>query len=79
MRSFLTKVGAFLWRDNRTGEITSHDIRHVFLMTGAVPNTAWLGGSVALDARCFIKTGPDLSPDDLAGTRWPLARPPHLL
>jgi thioredoxin reductase (NADPH) len=67
------------WRDNRTGEITSHDIRHVFQMTGAVPNTGWLAGCVALDAKGFIKTGPDLSPDDLAAARWPLARSPHLL
>jgi thioredoxin reductase (NADPH) len=67
------------WRDNRTGEITSHDIRHVFLMMGAVPNTGWLAGCIALDATGFIKTGPDLSKDDLAAARWPLARPPHLL
>ena len=67
------------WRDNRTGDISSHDIRHVFLMTGAVPNTAWLGGCVALDARGFIKTGPDLSHDDLSAARWPRARSPHLL
>jgi thioredoxin reductase (NADPH) len=48
-------------------------------MTGAVPNTRWLGGCVALDAQGFIKTGADLSPEDLAAARWPLARPPHLL
>jgi thioredoxin reductase len=27
----------------------------------------------------FIKTGPDLSPEDLASAHWPLARAPHLL
>ncbi|MGH8538642.1 MAG: fused response regulator/thioredoxin-disulfide reductase, partial [Gammaproteobacteria bacterium] len=27
----------------------------------------------------FIKTGPDLSRDDLAAAHWPLARRPHLL
>ena len=48
-------------------------------MTGAVPNTGWLDGCVALDAKGFIKTGPDLSQDDLAAARWPLARAPHLL
>jgi thioredoxin reductase (NADPH) len=67
------------WRDHRTGDVTSHDIRHLFLMMGAVPNTAWLAGCVALDAKGFIKTGPDLSQDDLAAARWPLARAPHLL
>ena len=67
------------WRDHQTGTSETHDIRHVFAMTGAVPNTRWLEGCVALDAQGFIKTGPDLSPEDLAAARWPLARAPHLL
>jgi thioredoxin reductase (NADPH) len=48
-------------------------------MMGAVPNTGWLDGCLVLDDKGFIKTGPDLSRDDLAATRWPLARPPYLL
>jgi thioredoxin reductase (NADPH) len=67
------------WRDSRTGVVETHHIRHVFVMTGAVPNTAWLDGCVALDGRGFIKTGPDLSPEDLTTAGWPLARPPYLL
>ncbi len=67
------------WRDNATGAVTTHDIRHVFSMTGAVPNTGWLDGCVALDEEGFIKTGSDLSKEDLDAARWPLARPPHLL
>jgi len=67
------------WRDNRTGEVTAHDIRHVFVMAGAVPNTGWLGGCVALDANGFIRTGPDVAQEDLAKARWPLVRAPHLL
>jgi thioredoxin reductase (NADPH) len=67
------------WRDNRTGTRETHDIGHVFIMTGAAPNTRWLDGCVVLDAKAFIKTGPDLSPDDLHAARWPLARPPYLL
>jgi thioredoxin reductase (NADPH) len=67
------------WRDKQSGEVEQHPIRHVFTMTGAVPSTAWLGGCVALDEKGFIKTGRDLSPEDLAAARWPLARPPHLL
>ena len=34
---------------------------------------------LALDAHGFIKTGPDLSHDDLVKYGWPLARPPYLL
>jgi CRP-like cAMP-binding protein len=30
------------WRDGRTGAVETNDIRHVFMMTGAVPNTGWL-------------------------------------
>jgi len=67
------------WRDNQTGTSETHAIRHVFAMTGAVPNTGWLAGCVALDAQGFIKTGVDLSPEALAAARWPLARAPHLL
>ena len=67
------------WRNTITGEVESGSIGHVFVMTGAVPNTSWLDGCVALDGKGFIKTGPDLSHDDLAAARWPLARPPHLL
>jgi thioredoxin reductase (NADPH) len=55
------------------------DVSHVFVMAGAVPNTNWLDGCVALDAKGFIKTGPDLSQDDLAAAQWPLARAPSLL
>ncbi|HYN09760.1 MAG TPA: FAD-dependent oxidoreductase [Vicinamibacterales bacterium] len=67
------------WRDDRTGGVETNDIRHVFLMTGAVPNTGWLERCVALDDKGFIKTGPDLSKDDLAAAAWPLTRPPYLL
>ena len=67
------------WRNTRTGETETRDIEHVFVMMGAVPSTAWLDGCVALDHRAFIKTGQDLTPDDLAAARWPRARAPHLL
>jgi thioredoxin reductase (NADPH) len=67
------------WKNTQTGQIEEHNIRHVFVMTGGDPNTPWLDGCIALDAKGFIKTGPDLSPEDLSAVRWPLARPPYLL
>jgi thioredoxin reductase (NADPH) len=67
------------WQNAGTGESQSHAIRHVFVMAGAVPNTQWLEGCVALDGKGFIKTGTDLTPEDLALRKWPLARPPYLL
>jgi thioredoxin reductase (NADPH) len=66
------------WRDG-TGAITSHDLKHVFLMTGAGANTGWLKGCVTLDEKGFVKTGSDLTKEDLAAARWPADRSPYLL
>jgi thioredoxin reductase (NADPH) len=49
------------------------------MMTGAAPNTGWLERCIVLDEKGFIKTGPDLSREDLAEAGWPLTRPPYLL
>jgi thioredoxin reductase (NADPH) len=67
------------WRNNQTGLTECHNIRHVFLMTGADPNTDWLDGCIALDSKGFIKTGLDLSPENLSTANWHLARKPYLL
>ena len=67
------------WRDKRGGKVETRDIRHVFVMTGADPNTDWLRRCVVLDRAGFIKTGVDLTPEDLASSRWPLTRLPRLL
>jgi thioredoxin reductase (NADPH) len=67
------------WRDKQAGATETHNIRHVFVMTGAAPSTHWLDGCLALDANGFIKTGPDLSKEELTAAEWPLARAPYLL
>jgi thioredoxin reductase (NADPH) len=67
------------WVNKATGARESHAIRHVFIMTGALPSTDWLAGCLALDPRGFIKTGPELSPEDLLTASWSVKRPPHLL
>jgi len=66
-------------RNGSTGTENVEAIRHLFVMTGALPATKWLEGCVALDDRGFVKTGPDLTPEDLDAARWPLTRAPHLL
>ena len=66
------------WHNNQTGQTEEHKIRHIFVMTGADPNTSWLDGCVALD-KGFIKTGQDLSPDNLSAAGWPIMRQPYLL
>ena len=64
--------------DKRTGTRTEHAIRHVFMMTGASPNTDWLRGCLVLDDKGFIKAGPELTPSELAQVHWPIARAPYL-
>jgi thioredoxin reductase (NADPH) len=66
-------------RNHETGAAETLAVSHVFMMTGAVPNTGWLHGCVTLDAKGFIKTGPDLSREELATAKWPLTRSPYLL
>jgi thioredoxin reductase (NADPH) len=67
------------WHNNQTGQTEEHKIRHIFVMTGADPNTSWLDGCVVLDDKGFIKTGLDLLPDNLSAAGWPLIRQPYLL
>jgi thioredoxin reductase (NADPH) len=74
-----THLERITWRPRQSAVVETRDIRHVFMMTGAVPNTAWLSGCLALDDKGFIKSGPALSPEDLAAANWPLTRPPFLL
>ncbi|WP_292235700.1 FAD-dependent oxidoreductase, partial [Mesorhizobium sp.] len=51
------------WRNRLTGEETARAIHHIFLFIGADPNTDWLADcNVALDAKGFVRTGPDVKP-----------------
>jgi thioredoxin reductase (NADPH) len=61
------------WRDGLAAASETREIRHVFLMTGANPNTGWLDGCFALDEKQFLRTGTDL------GDNWPMRRPPFPL
>jgi len=70
---------AINWRNQKTGEVERHKIGALFSMTGAVPNSAWLEGCVVCDDEGFIKTGSDLSKEDLQRAKWPLTRSPYLL
>jgi thioredoxin reductase (NADPH) len=60
------------WKDNRTGHEQEVDVRQVFLFVGADPVTEWLRGcDVVLDPKGFVKTGADLTLEELvrAGRR----------
>jgi thioredoxin reductase (NADPH) len=69
------------WLDKSTGESSTHDIRHLFVMTGASPRTEWLKGCLALDEKGFILTGRDIgtSPEFLQSTAWGVGKAPQLL
>jgi thioredoxin reductase (NADPH) len=67
------------WRNAADAKDTTSNIRHVFSMTGAVPNTRWLQGCVPLDDRGFVRAGPELRAEDLLAAHWPLPRAPYLM
>jgi thioredoxin reductase (NADPH) len=53
---------AVRWRHVPSSEESSRPIRHLFLFIGAEPNTSWLSGCVALDAKGFVRTDTDIGP-----------------
>jgi thioredoxin reductase (NADPH) len=68
------------WIDRPPGERVTREIRHVFVMAGASPQSDWLLGCVALDPQGFVLTGRDLDPVLAdAPQKWPLGRPPQML
>lgn len=69
------------WLNKATGETSTHEIGHVFIMTGASPRTNWLQGCVALDDKGFIVTGRDLDAQQAGDPAkvWPLPRAPQML
>ncbi|HEX7877915.1 MAG TPA: FAD-dependent oxidoreductase [Candidatus Eisenbacteria bacterium] len=68
-----------VWKCNESGEVGACDCRHVFVMAGAVPSTNWLDSCLTLDGKGFIKTGADLTPEDLTAAEWPHERSPFLM
>jgi len=70
-----------VWRDKKTGAVSTHAIQHVFIMTGASPRTEWLRGCLAMDTNGFILTGRDLDGSARAdgSPGWSLARVPQML
>jgi thioredoxin reductase (NADPH) len=69
------------WLEKTTGEKSTRDIRHIFIMTGASPRTDWLEGCLVLDDKGFILTGRDLDAEtaEPGSTKWPLSRRPQML
>ncbi len=72
------RLRAVEFHERETDKLVQLDTPSVFLFLGAKPCTSWLNGTVALDPKGFIKTGTDLTPDDLAGSKFRPGRQPTL-
>jgi thioredoxin reductase (NADPH) len=46
------------WKNRKTGEKITRPVTSVFAMIGAEPNSGWLFGTVKLDKKGFVLTGP---------------------
>ena len=68
------RLVAVEWADRAKGGTTRLDTSTVFLFLGAVPCTRWLAGTLAMDDKGFIRTGPDIPAEELAFSN----RPPSL-
>jgi thioredoxin reductase (NADPH) len=66
-------------RNNQTMAVERRAVGHVFVMTGAEPATRWLADCVVLDDKGFVKTGTDLTRDELTAAGWPPSRAPRHL
>jgi thioredoxin reductase (NADPH) len=73
-----TQLERVTWQDKKTGETSTHNLRHLFIMAGGSPRTEWLKGCLAMDGKGFVLTGRDLDPV-LHGFHWPLSRAPFML
>jgi thioredoxin reductase (NADPH) len=66
-----------VWRTAPLNVLETHEIGHVFLMTGAVPSTRWLKGCIALNEKGFVRTGTDLTATDFSSASGMAARMPQ--
>src|SRR5580704_13617452 len=73
-----TQLERVTWQDKKTGETSTHNLRHLFIMAGGSPRTEWLKGCLAMDGKGFVLTGRDLDPV-LHDFHWPLSRVPFML
>ena len=71
------RLSSITIRNIATGEEQTVPTNAMFVFIGAIPQTDWLEGVVARDARGFILTGHEIVEHDVAA--WPLDRRPYLL
>ena len=64
---------------NDRGESETLPASALFIFTGAIPQTSWLGDQICRDPHGFVMTGPQLVKQGKALAEWPLKREPFLL
>ena len=74
-----SRLETVTFRNNLSGETQTEKVACLFSMIGAIPNSRWLDGCLALDDNGYVKTGPDLIREDLEQWKWPLSRMPLFL
>jgi thioredoxin reductase (NADPH) len=52
-----THLQSVTWRNRQTNILQTRAVGNMFVMIGALPNTAWLNGKLDLDANGFVITG----------------------
>ena len=70
----MTALRKIVLEDQVTRERETVATTALFALIGAEPHTQWMEGTVALDAKKYILTGPTLVSEP--GVQWPLARLP---
>jgi thioredoxin reductase (NADPH) len=60
------QLEAVVLRNRKTDLRHELEVKALFIFIGASPHTDWLRGAVAMDDKCFIRTGRDLQGEDLA-------------
>jgi thioredoxin reductase (NADPH) len=71
------QLARVIWRSGPDNLTETHDIGHVFLMTGALPCTSWLNSCIALNDKGFVRTGSELRSEDLPAIKWANGRQPE--
>jgi len=72
----LEEISILCTDTNKTERVPASSL---FIFIGAVPDTAWLNGSIERDERGFILSGPDLIRNGQRPKGWTLERDPGLL
>jgi thioredoxin reductase (NADPH) len=72
------RLKAIDYRENKTGKIEHLETPAVFLFLGASPCTNWLKGTLCLDEKGFLPTGPDIPDEALTPSDWPNGAKPTL-